>query len=325
MTLKTTYLLLSEVVEADRNVRDHSDGDPHLVGSIGRLGFLDPIFRDDRTGKLIDGHGRLYRLRDMETAGDEPPEQVQVTPKGWKVPVLTGWSSRDDAEAEAASIALQPKDGRYDERALYDILHRQDDLTGLGFGADHVSDLGRRLGVLARENTAFLGEFTDHIPGVTPDLNAAPVAPPLPSPTPGQPTPPPADPDDPGPSDEHAPGPDLGQPAPAAPEAITNQDAGALSGTIKAVDDRVVLQIPMTNDQRRQVTGLLAHAKARAGLDTAADALVWALERSPAAPSVDEDGARRAADTVRSALQAMRDGDLDRATTIMNSLVGVPA
>lgn len=150
MTLKTTYVLLSEVVEADSNVRDHSDGDPHLVGSIGRLGFLDPILRDDRTGKLIDGHGRLYRLRDLETAGGgEPPEQVQVTAKGWKIPLLTGWASRDDAEAEAAAIALQPKDGRYDNRALYEVLHRQPDLTGLGFGEADIYDLGCRLNGMA--------------------------------------------------------------------------------------------------------------------------------------------------------------------------------
>lgn len=145
MTLKTTYVLLSEVDEADINARDHTDGDPHLVDSIDRFGFIQPILRDERTGKLIDGHGRLYRLRDRERNGGEPPDNVQVTPKGWRVPVITGWSSKDDADAQAAAIAVQPKDGRYHERTLYDILHQQDDLAGLGFDDTAVAELGTRL------------------------------------------------------------------------------------------------------------------------------------------------------------------------------------
>lgn len=285
--LKTTYVLLSEVTEADINVRDHSDGDPALTGSIGRLGFIDPILRDDRTGRLVDGHGRLNRLREMEHADVRPPTGIQVTAKGWKVPVLTGWASKDDSEAEAAAVALQPKDGRYHQDTLYEVLRRQDDLTGLGFGAAEVADLGRRLQALSDQGPGFPDAGRpEPVPWVSPP-KAAPTEPVDTGSTPGLPGP------------GRRPPPDVAPPVDS---------------------DRVVFQLPMTADERRLVVGFVNHAKARAGLDSHAAALVWALERSPASPSLAEDGARRAADTVRSALKALRDGDADRATTIMASL-----
>jgi DNA modification methylase len=143
------YRAIDQILPAARNAKGHDN--TVIAGSIDRLGFLDPILRDDRTGKLIDGHGRLYRLREMEAAGVEPPDQVQATAAGWKIPVVTGWASRDDAEAEAAAVAIQPKDGRYNERTLYQVLHRQNTLDGLGFGDDDVADIGRRIGALAND------------------------------------------------------------------------------------------------------------------------------------------------------------------------------
>jgi DNA modification methylase len=162
--LKTTYVLLSDVAEADRNVRDHSDGDPDLDASIKRFGFIDPTIRDDRTGKLLDGHGRLHKLRQYEMAGGDAPENIQVTDKGWKIPVVTGWASRDDTEADAAAIAVQPKDGRYNEDALYKALHRQKDLTGIGFKLDDIQDLGRRLDQLAASAPNFRQDVPDEPP-----------------------------------------------------------------------------------------------------------------------------------------------------------------
>jgi hypothetical protein len=305
MPLKTTYVLLDDVVEADQNVRDHSDGDPDLVGSINRFGYLLPGFRDDRTGKLIDGHGRLYRLRDWRDAGREPPANVQVTVKGWKVPLITGWASQDDAEAEAAAVALQPKDGRYNEGTLYEILHRQDDLTGLGFRQDDVADLGRRLTALAAPTNFEAAPVTP--PPAAVDTPAGQAGDPTPAPSP-DPEPAPLPPE---PGVEHDPDPS-DPPAPGTTPPAADPDTPTL----------VALQLNMTVDERRTALGLITHAKERAGLDSLGAALIWALERSPASPSLPEDGARRAADTVRHALKALRDGDLDRAGTLMASLVG---
>lgn len=94
------YVALDDLAPAHRNPKGHD-----LVAiraSIGRFGFVAPAIRDERTGRLVVGHGRCEALRGMRDAGEDPPAGIDLDPDGrWLVPVRAGWSSRSDVEAEA--------------------------------------------------------------------------------------------------------------------------------------------------------------------------------------------------------------------------------
>jgi DNA methylase len=109
------YIALDEIVPASRNPRRHGiDG---IRSSIGRFGFATPALRDERTGRLVAGHGRTLALAAMREAGENPPAGIRPAPDGrWLVPVICGWASRSDAEADAYLVA----DNRHTELAGWD-------------------------------------------------------------------------------------------------------------------------------------------------------------------------------------------------------------
>ena len=99
----TAYLPLSDVVPAVRNPKGHAGAD--INASIRRFGFVEPIVLDERTGRLVAGHGRLEELQALQSAGAQPPDGVVVESGRWLIPVIRGWASKDDAEAEAYLLA----------------------------------------------------------------------------------------------------------------------------------------------------------------------------------------------------------------------------
>jgi hypothetical protein len=100
---RVEWASLDAVTPAARNPKAHNiDG---IRASIGRFGFVTPAVVDERTGRLVVGHGRTEALRAMRDDGEEPPTGVRAVDGVWQVPVLHGWSSRSDAEAEAYLIA----------------------------------------------------------------------------------------------------------------------------------------------------------------------------------------------------------------------------
>lgn len=108
LTIK--YVPLDDIVPAERNPKGHDvDG---IRGSMSHFGYMEPVLRDERTGRLVGGHGRVETLAAMRDAGESPPEGVQLRNGRWLVPVTSGWSSRSDADAAAALVALN----RYVER-----------------------------------------------------------------------------------------------------------------------------------------------------------------------------------------------------------------
>lgn len=92
------YVRLGAVEFATKNPKLHEvDG---VAGSISRFGMAAVPTRDDRTGRLVAGHGRIEALRHMQAEGQDPPSGVKRARNGeWLVPLLVGWSSRSDAEA----------------------------------------------------------------------------------------------------------------------------------------------------------------------------------------------------------------------------------
>lgn len=152
------YRRLDELLPALVNAKEHSL--PDLRGSIGRFGFLDAIVLDERTERLVGGHGRVELLQALEDLPDGerpdgwpevqswPPEGVRVDGEGrWLVPVQRGWRSRDDDEAHAAGIALnrQAELGGWNREVLagqLDHLAQGPGLDGIGY------DLAYRDGLL---------------------------------------------------------------------------------------------------------------------------------------------------------------------------------
>lgn len=146
MALTLEYMPLDELPDADRNPRVH-DSDT-LGDSFDRFGYVDPCLIDERTGKLLEGHGRKHKLAALRESGAPPPEGVQLADDGsWLVPVVRGKATADDAEADALLIALN----RITERstwepeglaAMLDSLTQIDGgLVGVGYTPDDITAL----------------------------------------------------------------------------------------------------------------------------------------------------------------------------------------
>ncbi|MFH0902121.1 MAG: hypothetical protein V2A73_15935 [Pseudomonadota bacterium] len=101
--IRIEYMPLSQVVRAPRNPRWHADKD--IQASIEAFGYVQPAILDERTGKLVAGHGRLDALLAMKQEGKPPPPGIAVTPDDWKLPVIRGVSFRTQEEAEAFLLA----------------------------------------------------------------------------------------------------------------------------------------------------------------------------------------------------------------------------
>ena len=146
------YLLLDEVVPADENPKEHALED--LGESLGRFGYVEAVAMDERTGKLVAGHGRLTMLKAMQDTEAEPPDGILVDPDGrWRLPVGRGWSSRNDTEAKAYLIASNhiPEKGGWDDGALARSLAElmdsdRDALLGLGFDEAELETLMAGIG-----------------------------------------------------------------------------------------------------------------------------------------------------------------------------------
>jgi hypothetical protein len=141
------YLPLDDIVGAARNPKRHTtDG---LIASIGRFGYATPALRDERTGRLVVGHGRTEAVRQIRDAGEDPPSGVRVDDAGlWLVPVVCGWASRSDAEAEAYLVAdnRHTELGGWDHQELAELLadvqaFDPDLIQATGWDLDNLADL----------------------------------------------------------------------------------------------------------------------------------------------------------------------------------------
>ena len=61
---RTEYLPISELKPAARNPKRQAQGE--LSKSIGRFGFTEPVVLDERTGRLVAGHGRIDALKEKQ-------------------------------------------------------------------------------------------------------------------------------------------------------------------------------------------------------------------------------------------------------------------
>lgn len=138
------YMRIAEIAEAEVNPKEHDhDG---IAASVARFGYVEPMVMDERTGRLVSGHGRLASLRRAEEEGGPPPAGVEAREDGWYAPVVRGWESRSDTDAQAALVAVNrlTERGGWNPEALHailDQLHAGPGLEGTGYEPDDLADL----------------------------------------------------------------------------------------------------------------------------------------------------------------------------------------
>jgi len=138
------YMPLDEIRGASRNAKRHAG---ELSASLKRFGTVAPPILDERTGRLVAGHGRVEHLLLLKEAGERAPEGVVVRKGRWLVPVVRGWQSANDGEAEAYSIADNQLAilGGWDDATLAAMiadLEQRDAMDGLGFDFDELQARG---------------------------------------------------------------------------------------------------------------------------------------------------------------------------------------
>jgi hypothetical protein len=116
------YMALSELLRAPRNPKSHDIDVIHQ--SLDRFGYVEPIARNERTGRIVAGHGRLDTLQQKKALGERPPARVVEREGEWFVPVLRGVEFQSDAEAEAYLLASNQSTiaGGWDEGELVKVL-----------------------------------------------------------------------------------------------------------------------------------------------------------------------------------------------------------
>lgn len=133
------YMPLDTIQAAPRNPKQH-DEDGIRTG-ITRWGLGELPLLDERTGRLVAGHGRVKDIAARRAAGENPPDGIAVADDGsWLVPVIRGWSSRSDADAEGYLVGSNhlTSKGGWDQVGLGEMLrdlHTFDPtlLTATGF------------------------------------------------------------------------------------------------------------------------------------------------------------------------------------------------
>lgn len=150
-TRHIVYMRLDEIRPAQVNAKTHDL--PSLVESLVRYGWTETPLLDERTGRLVAGHGRREAAIKMHADGEDPPGGVKVDADGeWLVPVERGWASRNDIEARAYVIASNrlTEAGGWHHKTLAeeveDIVTLDAGLMDtLGYTADDIDDMIRRI------------------------------------------------------------------------------------------------------------------------------------------------------------------------------------
>lgn len=136
---------LSDITEADRNVKDHDIGAIHE--SMNRFGFTSPLLMNESTQKLVAGHGRVEALRQKKQFNEDRPANIEVAEDGdWLVPVIRGVYFENEEEAQAYLLADNrlTELGGWDTNALLEelqILSENSGLEGTGFDDADLNNL----------------------------------------------------------------------------------------------------------------------------------------------------------------------------------------
>ncbi len=156
------YIPLADLQRWPRNPKRHDLA--LLVRSVGRFGFVNPVLIDERSGRLVVGHGRLEILQRMKDEGQAPPERIKVEGGEWLIPVIRGIRFNSDQEAEAYLVAdnRTTELGGWDDEALAALLQElaedEELLESTGFDT---ADLDALLAQINEELTDTRAAVTD--------------------------------------------------------------------------------------------------------------------------------------------------------------------
>jgi len=155
------YQPVDQVVAAIQNPKRHAEAD--LDASLDEYGYTEPVMIDERTGRLVSGHGRLGMVRRAMQDGREPPDGVKVDENGqWLLPVVRGWASRDDAQAQRYLLFANraTEMGGWDDQDLAATLQWLDDQDSLAVTGFYDSDLAD---IMARLNPPDLDDLARRV------------------------------------------------------------------------------------------------------------------------------------------------------------------
>lgn len=143
------YLDVDTLQPDPSNPKDHAGDD--IDKSMTRFGYTEPVVIDERTMRLLSGHGRVEQVAARRAAGGDAPDGVVVEKDRWLLPVVRGVATKNDIEARAYLIAanrLTEKGGwKADPLAalLSEIAASPLELEGIGYGPDDLEDMLARL------------------------------------------------------------------------------------------------------------------------------------------------------------------------------------
>jgi DNA modification methylase len=148
--VRVEYMPLCALLRAPRNPKNH---DISLIDeSFSRFGCVEPLVINEKTSRIVAGHGRLDTLLQQKANGEKPPDRVVERDGEWYVPVIRGIEFDSDADAEAYLITSNQSTilggWKVPELAilLSDLATQDGGLNGVGFDRDDLDDLLRRIG-----------------------------------------------------------------------------------------------------------------------------------------------------------------------------------
>lgn len=169
--LRIEYSTVDDLQPAAQNPKGHNQ--PAIRESIVRFGYADPVVVDERTGRLVSGHGRREELMAMRAAGLSAPAGIEVGADGkWRVPVVRGWASKNDDDAQAFLLAANKitEAGGWVRDQYAEIV---DALERRGAGLEKLGWSARELADLANEVASRRGGGGGEDPGETPPPEVA--------------------------------------------------------------------------------------------------------------------------------------------------------
>jgi DNA modification methylase len=136
-TLRIEYEPIESAKLAVGNPKSHDL--PLIKASIQRWGFAELAVVNEKTGRLVAGHGRREALVELQRSGAPLPGNIRQDEQGrWLWPVVRGVSFRNQAEADGYLVAVNRSvmAGGWDADRLAKLLdgvRAKTDLVGTGF------------------------------------------------------------------------------------------------------------------------------------------------------------------------------------------------
>lgn len=101
--MRIEYMPIAQLKKWPTNPKNHDV--EAIEASIREFDFIDPLIIDEKSKKMVAGHGRLEVVAEMKRKGEPPPKGINAHSGDWWLPVLRGKSFKSEAQAEAYLLA----------------------------------------------------------------------------------------------------------------------------------------------------------------------------------------------------------------------------